>query len=121
MVIELPYPPSVNRYWRNIAVGKKPRTLISRQGRDYRDEVLCLLRGDNRPMLTCKIAVTIEVFQPDKRRRDLDNIAKAPLDALTHAGVWLDDSQIDELRLIRKGVLADGKLIVTIHLLAGEG
>jgi len=117
MVIELPYPPSVNRYWRNIAVGKKPRTLISREGRDYRGEVLCLFRGSNRPMITCNIAVTIEVFQPDKRRRDLDNIAKAPLDALTHAGVWLDDSQIDDLRIIRRDIIPDGKLVVHVKII----
>ena len=38
---------------------------------------------------------------PDKRRRDLDNLLKATLDSLTHAGVWSDDSQIDALSIRR--------------------
>ena len=36
----------------------------------------------------------IEAWMPDKRVRDLDNLLKAPLDALTRAGFWVDDSQI---------------------------
>ncbi|MEY4713325.1 MAG: hypothetical protein RIS88_2775 [Pseudomonadota bacterium] len=39
---------------------------------------------------------------PDRRRRDLDNTLKATQDAMTHAGIWDDDSQIDDLRIVRK-------------------
>lgn len=35
-------------------------------------------------------------------RGDVDNLAKAILDAMTAAGVWLDDSQVVEL-VCRKG------------------
>ncbi|NBW23084.1 MAG: RusA family crossover junction endodeoxyribonuclease, partial [Caulobacteraceae bacterium] len=42
-----------------------------------------------------------EAFPPDKRKRDLDNVLKSLLDALTHANVWDDDSQIDDLRIYR--------------------
>ncbi|NBW22487.1 MAG: RusA family crossover junction endodeoxyribonuclease, partial [Caulobacteraceae bacterium] len=38
------------------------------------------------------VRVVIEAFPPDRRKRDLDNILKSLLDALTHAGVWEDDS-----------------------------
>ena len=60
------------------------------------------------------IAVEIEAFMPDRRKRDLDNILKALLDALTHAGVWADDSQIVDLR-IRKAPTIGGmcKVLVT--------
>ena len=34
-------------------------------------------------------------------RRDLDNLLKGLLDALTHAGLWLDDSQVADLRIRR--------------------
>jgi crossover junction endodeoxyribonuclease RusA len=33
---------------------------------------------------------------------DLDNLPKGMLDALTHAGVWGDDSQIDDLQVTRQ-------------------
>ena len=46
-----------------------------------------------------KVKVTIEAYRPDKRRRDLDNLLKAPLDALTHAGVYQDDELIVDLRI----------------------
>ena len=48
-----------------------------------------------------RLYVTITAYQPDNRRRDLDNLPKAILDALQHAGVYEDDSQIDELRIGR--------------------
>ena len=48
-----------------------------------------------------RISVRVDAAPPDRRVRDLDNISKALLDALTHAGVWRDDSQIDDLRIVR--------------------
>jgi len=97
----LPWPPSVNHYWRNVG-GK---TLISAKGREYRDAVRILAIDESWPIHADKrLAVTIEAWVPDKRRRDLDNMLKAALDALTHAGVWEDDSQIDDLRIVRMPV-----------------
>jgi crossover junction endodeoxyribonuclease RusA len=34
---------------------------------------------------------------PDARRRDIDNYNKALFDALTHAGIWEDDSQVKRM------------------------
>ena len=34
--VTLPWPPSTNRIWRNVAVSGKPRTLLSQEGRVYR-------------------------------------------------------------------------------------
>jgi crossover junction endodeoxyribonuclease RusA len=45
----------------------------------------------------------------------LDNVLKAANDALTHAGVWLDDEQIDELTVIRREKVKGGKMIVEIN------
>ena len=39
----------------------------------------------------------MDAFPPDRRRRDLDNLLKPALDALQHAGVYEDDSQVDWL------------------------
>ncbi len=44
----------------------------------------------------------ILVYPPDRRARDLDNLGKALLDALTKAGVYGDDSQIDHLTFARR-------------------
>ncbi len=40
------------------------------------------------------IAIRIDIAPPDDRRRDCDNVQKAVLDALQHAGVFWDDSQV---------------------------
>jgi crossover junction endodeoxyribonuclease RusA len=45
-------------------------------------------------------AVTVRVFWPDKRRRDLDNTVKAITDAMNR-NVYRDDSQIIELRAFK--------------------
>jgi crossover junction endodeoxyribonuclease RusA len=111
MQLTLPYPPSANRYYRN--VGR--RTLISREGRAFRDKVRSILPAG--PALHDRLAVYVEVFPPDRRRRDLDNTQKALLDALQYGGVYHDDSQIDLLHIERREVIKGGKVVVHIEKL----
>jgi crossover junction endodeoxyribonuclease RusA len=117
--IRFPWPPSVNGYWRAIPRGKGVTQILSAEARTFRSKASmeCLLR--NAPKLgTARLVVTITMHAPDKRARDIDNHAKAVLDALTHAHVWDDDSQIDELHLIRGAVVPhDGHVIVEIAAL----
>ncbi len=92
---ELPYPPSVNHYWRRVG----PRTLISRGGRAFRQSVCSILAATGVEPLDGPLEVDIKVFPPDRRRRDLDNVPKALLDALEHGGAYQNDSQIVKLTL----------------------
>lgn len=97
----LPWPPSVNRYWRSV----KGRVLISADGRKYRAAVVAsVLSGRAVPMGSHPVAVAIDAYYPDRRRRDIDNVLKAPLDALTAAGMWEDDSQVQALSIRKAGI-----------------
>lgn len=113
----LPWPPSVNTYWRHIILGgkhKKARaqTLLSEQGRDYRVAAIAALRQAKVPVgaLKGRLAVHAIAFPPDRRARDLDNLWKGVLDALKHAGTIVDDGDIDDLHMVR-GIVRPGGLI----------
>lgn len=106
--LTLPYPPSANSYWRHPTSGRGAgKHLISEEGRTYRrlvDDAVEQLRYEgllSRHPLSTRLSVFLTVSAPDNRRRDLDNLPKALFDALTHSGVWNDDSQIDEIRILR--------------------
>ena len=89
---ELPWPPSLNRYYRHVG----PRVLISREGRRYR--MMCVSRlGGVFPKLEGKVKLTGEFYPPDARKRDLDNVLKCMIDSLVHAGLMRDDSQIKHI------------------------
>jgi len=94
--LTLPWPPTVNTYWRMW----RNRMVISDGGRKYRkavwEQVIQQALGKR---VRNRAVVTIQAFRPDNRRRDLDNLLKAVLDALTAAEVWDDDSQITDLRI----------------------
>lgn len=108
---DLPYPPSVNHYWRRVGA----KTLISRAGRAFRERVCSLLAARQTQPLSGLLSVVIEVYPPDRRRRDIDNISKALLDAMEHGGAYHDDSQIVSLTITKRDVVPEGKTLVTIE------
>lgn len=108
---ELPYPPSVNHYWRRVGA----RTLISRGGRAFRQAVCAILATAKVQPLSGPLELFITVFPPDRRRRDIDNVQKSLLDAMQHGGAYFDDSQIMRLSIERGSVTPGGKTVVQIR------
>ncbi|MFQ5735163.1 MAG: RusA family crossover junction endodeoxyribonuclease [Planctomycetaceae bacterium] len=108
--LELPYPPSVNRYYRNVGA----RTLISRDGRAYRRRVLTLLAERGIRPTEGPLAVVVDLYPPDRRRRDVDNAMKALLDSVEHAGVYHDDSQIVHLEVHKLNPVTGGDCEVQV-------
>ena len=59
----------------------------------------------------------------DRRRWDIDNRIKSLQDALQVSGVYADDSQIDELRIVRHDVVipGEGSAVVIVSERATSG
>ena len=118
MILSLPWPPSVNVYWRHVA-GK---VLISREGRAYARVVYgCALEQSmttlsvGRKTFVVPVSVDIIAYPPNRARRDLDNLPKAILDALTKARVWEDDSLVHDLRIRWGEARKGGEIQITIN------
>ena len=48
------------------------------------------------------VTVEVHAFFADRRRRDIDNLAKGVLDGLTKSkAIWADDCQVCDLRIVR--------------------
>jgi crossover junction endodeoxyribonuclease RusA len=105
----LPYPPTMNTYWRKY----RGRITLSARGRQYKRDVQAVV-GPQPPRLVGPLAVTLSVWLPDRRKRDLDNLIKPVLDACTAAGVWIDDSQVAALSIARLGVRKPGATILQV-------
>lgn len=115
-MIVLPFPPSMNRLWRNV----RGRTLLSADGRSYRLAGVAAVMQAHEGYGQASVAVSIDAWLPDKRRRDADNMLKAPLDVLTYSGVIADDSQIIRLSIYKAGIdKANPRLEVTITRMDG--
>jgi len=115
--IELPYPPSANRYYRHVGF----RTLISREGRRYRGRVCSILAAAGMKPVDGLLAVGLDVHPPDRRRRDIDNLQKSLLDALEKGGAYHDDSQIKELLTVMREPVKGGRVIVCIREIPTSG
>lgn len=66
--------------------------------------------------LSDPVAVSITFRLPDRRRRDLDNLAKTVLDALNGVA-WADDSQIHTLHLRKTIDRADPCTLIRVTTL----
>ena len=108
----LPWPPSVNHYWAARGNGR----YLSPRARAWHREAWVILRSSwrGRPMRG-EVVVSIVLYPPDRRRRDIDNLLKAILDALVHAGVLRDDSQVAELHAVRREARRPGGVLVRVE------
>jgi len=109
-ILSLPFPPSINHYFSYY----QGRPVLSKEARAYRHLVRRIARAQGVKPLMGPLAVRIEVHPPDNRRRDVDNVQKSVLDALQHAGVFWDDSQVVWLLTIKHPSRADGSVQVRI-------
>jgi crossover junction endodeoxyribonuclease RusA len=123
----LPYPPSVNHY-KNIGRLKTTKT-----GKMYQERInspetmyyyvtvmnICRRQGV-KSFDSAILDVTLHLFMPDNRKRDIDNPCKVLLDSLVKAQVILDDSQIHKLTIERKSNFERGKVHVFIKEFLNE-
>ena len=104
----LPMPPTTNHVK---AIFQPPRgrarLITTAEGRAYFEAVKELWgRSDYSwsPPLTGRLRLLLAFWFRDRRKADVSNRIKVLEDALTYAGVWGDDSQIDAGGQLRGGV-----------------
>jgi crossover junction endodeoxyribonuclease RusA len=106
--LRLPWPPSGNRYWRNVL----GRMIVSKEARAYKETVKKLVMAHRLHTLSGKIELSIHAYPPDRRKRDLDNLLKVVIDAMQDAGLYANDSQIDKISIQRMSIDGDGGELV---------
>ncbi len=115
--LTLPWPPSLNRIWR--AAGGK--LLLSLVARNYKRAAAAALPvGRVPPPLTGRLLVWMTLHPPIKlagSKLDIANREKILMDCLTEQRVWLDDSQIDAMVILRGEPAGAGRVELTIHTL----
>lgn len=111
-IIKLPYPPSMNTYWRNF----RGNTVLSKAGREFKTAVAECVVEQNIPKFgTKRLEMTLWLYPRSKLVTDLDNRLKAVLDGLEEAGVYENDSQIDVLMIQRGEIRKGGGVDVMIE------
>lgn len=109
--IRLPWPPSLNHMYTPTKRGQ----ILKRAGRDYIELAvrLATLQRSGR-YIAGHSCVSITACPPDRRRRDLDNLLKMPIDCCVKAGAIEDDSQIQSLAIQWGPVSKQAYLLVEI-------
>jgi crossover junction endodeoxyribonuclease RusA len=110
--LTIPFPPSVNTYW---GFRGSHRYLTSR-AKIFKSMVSnAYVRSGLAPFGDVRLKVIIELYPPDRRVRDIDNVVKSTLDALCQCGIFTDDGQIDVLHVTREKVIKWGVAVVNIE------
>lgn len=111
ITLTLPIPPTINHYY-----GQRPRggRYIKPAGIAFRAAVAEIVAAAQVEPLLGRVSLFAAIYPANRRRQDIDNRAKSLQDALTAAGVWIDDEQIDELHLVRREVVRGGQVRIVI-------
>jgi crossover junction endodeoxyribonuclease RusA len=115
---ELPFPPSSNTYYRSVRMGQSCRVLLSKRGREYKEEVKKIMFYQRKKFglpAEGRLSVSVRLHAPNRRKYDIDNRIKALSDALQFAEVFADDEAIDRLLVTRNGIIKGGLAVVTIE------
>ena len=102
-------PPTVNSMYRNVGSRRYKQPEVQ----DWQEEISSLMAEEwnkveknspvphERPPYRRQVAAEIELTSKDRRGWDIDNRLKSLLDCLELAGVLVNDSQIDSLKVTR--------------------
>lgn len=96
MILGLPFPPGVNNLF--ATVGR--RRIRTRRYEAWLAGAGAALMEQRPPKVRGPFRLTITAVRPDRRRRDLDGIVKAPLDLLVKHQVVEDDSLATSILLM---------------------
>jgi crossover junction endodeoxyribonuclease RusA len=111
--ITIPYPPSVNTYWGFHG----HRRFLTPKAKEFKSEVAQVVSHQSINYGNQRIKISITLYPPDRRLRDIDNVVKSTLDALVQAHAFFDDSCVDVLLVQRGAIIKGGKAEVTIEIL----
>jgi Holliday junction resolvase RusA-like endonuclease len=116
----LPCPPSINHYHGKRSIkpkgGKKYRVMVyvTSQGKEFVRQVKqCVLAAGCPSFGRAEVAVRVDVHMPNNRG-DHHNREKPLLDALEEAGVFKNDKQVIDLRVVKCHPVEGGRCKVTI-------
>lgn len=113
IALSLPYPPTGNHSTKHTKSGGHYTTA---EVKAYRQHIGLLVASKRAAVrLSGALVVVVEIHPPDRRRRDMDNAWKTLADALTLAGLWLDDFQVVDLRLIRGAPVKGGSVSLEVE------
>lgn len=109
--LTLPLGPSINHYYlRNGNGGVR----VSDVGQAFRREVWLAVKRSKMPKLRGRLAMVVRVHPGSRRLQDISNRVKPLEDALQQAGAFENDEQIDDLRVLRGGIVKGGAIEVLI-------
>lgn len=114
MTLELPWPPSINHYWRRNPHGGN---YISGEGKTYLKFVFLIMRQARVQAIDGPVGFKVKLHPPNKLRRDLDNCLKVLIDAVAQGGAFGDDYQIKKIEAEMLHVVPNGKAIVELAAL----
>lgn len=106
-------PPSINNYW--LDSGKAQKRLSKRA---Y--HFIEVMKRFVQPIqFMGDVRVVVDYYMPDNKIRDIDNILKPCLDALTKCGLIGDDSQVKSLTVNACPQVKGGQLDICVSKLNG--
>lgn len=115
--LELPWPPSINHYWRRagqvIHVSTAGTAFARRVG-------LAVRRQFDAQPIEVPVEVLVEAWAPTRGPYgnfgwDLDNRVKPLFDACTFAGLWSDDSLVRRFGVVDRGRCVGGRVVVWVR------
>jgi len=113
--IIVPWPATLNDYYRAMVATKDGRIIYTKYGkpvctniltkkaRDYRTSIKATIWDKigklNDPIYYEATGIALYMFPPDKRRRDIDNYFKGLFDGFTKCSFWADDNIVKSVHV----------------------
>lgn len=110
----LPWPPSINNYYVRASNG---RVFLKRKVKSYFEQCVFEVYTQIGKINTMygKVKVLRDLYPPDKRRRDEDNVVKALNDILMKCKFIADDSQIKKATNVMHNPQKPGFVKITLE------